>query len=249
MSRRALVGTLAGVLVAGAGAGALGTPADAAQARPAVVEKRVIGHSVQGRPIRAFRLGEPGAPTRVVAMAAMHGDETAPRAILAQLRDGRPIAGVDLWVVPTVNPDGVAGRQRKNARGVDLNRNFPYRWGHSDGQVESGPRPGSEPETRVLMRFLERVDPAFVVSFHQPLNGVDVWGPKKRWFAHRLAHHLRLPRREFACGGACHGTFTQWFNNGFDGVAVTVEYGEKPSRDRMRVRAPRQLLRVLGGSR
>jgi hypothetical protein len=45
----------------------------------------------------------------------------------------------------------------------------------------------------------------------------------------------------------CHGTFTQWYNHRIDGKAVTVEYGDRPGRHRMRVRAPRQLVRVLGG--
>lgn len=221
----------------------------AVPAREAVVEHRVIGFSVRGRPIRAWRLGDPTAPVKAVALAAMHGDEVAPRAILERLRDGRPISGVDLWVVPQVNPDGVFRGQRKNARGVDLNRNFPWAWGPSDGEVESGPRPASEPETRALMRFLRSVDPRYVVSYHQPLYGIDVWGPKKRWFARRLAEHLRLPTKEFACGSTCHGTFTQWFNNSFDGVAVTVEYGERPSWFRMNVSGPRQVLAALGGTR
>jgi hypothetical protein len=51
------------------------------------------------------------------------------------------------------------------------------------------------------------------------------------------------------CGGVCHGTFTEWFMHRFAGTAVTVEYGAHPGRHRMRVTAPRQLLRVLGASR
>lgn len=241
----ALALTVPPLLAPGAGAaGAVG-----GTDRPAVVESRVIGYSVMGRPIRAWRLGDPASPVKAVALAATHGDEQAPAAILAALRDGAPITGIDLWVVTRVNPDGVLRSTRKNARGVDINRNFPHDWAALDGEVESGPRPASEPETRALMRFLGRVDPRFVVSFHQPLHGIDVWGRKKRWFARRLSDHLRLPRKEFSCGGTCHGTFTGWFNARFDGVAVTVEYGPDPSWERMNVRAPRQLLRALGGSR
>ncbi|NYG56682.1 M14 family zinc carboxypeptidase [Nocardioides perillae] len=212
-----------------------------------VLERRVIGRSVRGRAIWAYRLGEPGAP-RAVALATMHGDEPAPRAILRALRDGAPVRGVDLWVVPTYNPDGLARGTRTNARGVDLNRNFPQRWRDLDGRYESGPRPASEPETRAVMGFLDDVDPRWVVSFHQPLHGVDT-DTKRPAFARRLATELRLPRKTFDCGGVCHGTMTMWFNARHRGAAVTVEYGRAPGRHRMRVEAPRQLLRALGGSR
>ena len=125
-----------------------------------------------GRPIRAWRLGEPGK-RRVVLISTMHGNEPHTRQILTSLRDGRPIRGIDLWVIPTYNPDGLARHSRRNARGVDLNRNFPNDWVDLDGNYESGPRPGSEPETRAVMRFLKRIDPVRLISFHQPLDGVD----------------------------------------------------------------------------
>ena len=218
-------------------------PAD----RPAVVEVRIIGHSVKGRPIRAWRLGEPGE-RRIVLVSTMHGNEPHTRGILESLRDGRAIRGVDLWVIPTYNPDGLARGTRRNARGVDLNRNFPYKWADLDGNYESGRRPGSEPETRAVMRFLEEVDPRRVISFHQPLNGVDT-DTKDARFARRLARALRLPRTKLDCGGLCHGTMTMWFNHHFQGAALTVEYGSRPSRRRMVVEAPRQVLGVLGAHR
>ena len=221
--------------------------AQSAERRGAVIEKRTIGHSVAGRPIKAFRLGEPGKK-RVVLISSMHGDEAATRQILFALKDGKPIRGVDLWVVPTYNPDGIARHTRKNARGIDLNRNFPYRWANLNGSYESGPRPASEPETRAMMKFLGDVRPSRILSFHQPLNGVDTDTKNKR-FARKVARKLRLPAKRFDCGGVCHGTMTMWYNHSFRGAALTVEYGARPGRHLMRHKAPRPVLAVFGARR
>lgn len=213
----------------------------------AVIARRVLGESVQGRKIMAYRLGEPGE-TKVVLISTMHGNEPATRRILLALRDGKPIHGIDLWVVPTYNPDGLAAGTRKNAHGVDLNRNFPNDWADLDGNYESGPEPASEPETRAMMKFLRKVKPRRILSFHQPLYGVDT-DTKDRKFARRVARKLDLPRKTFDCGGTCHGTMTGWYNNNFRGSALTVEYGASPPRRLMRTVAPRQVLSVWGAWR
>jgi protein MpaA len=210
-------------------------------------ERRVIGTSVRGREIVAHRLGEPagpGVPT-VVLMSTMHGNEPHTRQILLALESGRPVVGVDLWVVPTYNPDGLAERSRKNAHGVDLNRNFPYKWKELDGSYESGPRPASEPETRVMMRFLRKVRPDYVLSFHQPLRGVDT-DTKNPRFARRVARELHLPAKTLDCGSVCHGTMTMWFNRRFRGTALTVEYGAHPPKHYLRRTVPKQVLSIFG---
>jgi len=214
---------------------------------PAVVEKRMIGKSVRGRPIMAYRLGVPGKPVMML-IATMHGNEAAPRQILKSLIRGPKVRGIDLWVIPTYNPDGMAAHRRKNAHGVDLNRNFPYQWAPLDGNYESGPRPRSEPETRAIIRFLREIKPRRILSFHQPLYGVDT-DTKKPRFARRVARALNLPRTRLDCGGVCHGTMTGWYNHRFSGAALTVEYGAHPARRVMRVTAPRAVVRVLGGWR
>lgn len=213
----------------------------------AVIGKRKLGESVQGRPIRAWHLGEPGKK-KVVLIATMHGNEPAPRQILTRLRDGRKIEGIDLWVVPVYNPDGLARHTRKNAHGVDLNRNFPYHWVDLDGNYESGRRAASEPETRAMMRFLRDIKPAYILSFHQPLNAVDMHVERPR-FARKVANKLNLPTSNLDCGGVCHGTMTGWYNHRYRGFALTVEYGSHPRRERMRVTAPRQVLSIFGASR
>jgi murein tripeptide amidase MpaA len=246
MRLRTLVAT-ATALIAGSLAATPSYAGPAPVDRPAVIERVVIGHSVQGRPITAWHLGQPGK-RRVLLISTMHGDEGKPRQILGALRDGRPIRGIDLWVVPVYNPDGLARGTRKNAHGVDLNRNFPYRWADLDGSYESGQRAGSEPETRAMMRFLREVKPARIISFHQPLYGVDT-DTKNAAFSRRVADALHLPRKSFTCGGVCHGTMTGWFNSRFDGSAVTVEYGYRPSSRHLSKRAPEQVLRVFEARR
>jgi len=185
-------------------------PTVAADGQPTVIGKRVLGRSVQDRKIVAYHLGEPGKK-KVVLISLMHGNEPAPRRILLNLIDGPPVHGVDLWVVPVYNPDGFAHHTRKNAHGVDPNRNYPFKWVPLNGNYESGRRPASEPETRAMMRFLSRIKPAYVLSFHQPLHAVDVTERPK--FSKRVARALGLPMSRLNCGSTCHGTMTMWLNH------------------------------------
>ena len=247
-----VTGMLTGVLVAAVLPASLTRTAQAAPAstsRPAVVEARTIGLTVKRRGILAWRLGQPASRTKVVVLGAMHGNEAGPSRILYNLRDGRPIKGADIWVVPQYNRDGVVRRTRQNARGVDLNRNYPRRWKRLYGATNSGPRPASEPETRAVMAFLREIRPSYVVSFHQPLRGVGRTVRRGSAFVQRLHRGLRLPVKSFNCSGVCHGTMTEWFNANFRGVAVTVEYGRGVSRRQARRSGPDGLLRAVGARR
>jgi predicted deacylase len=220
-------------------------PTVAAEGRPAVIGTRVLGTSVQGRKIVAYHLGERGKK-KVVLISLMHGNEPAPRRILANLVNGAPIHDLNLWVVPVYNPDGFAHHTRKNAHGVDPNRNYPYKWAPLDGGYESGPKPASEPETRAMMRFLKKVKPAYVLSLHQPLHAVDI--TERPAFSKRVARSLGLPMSRLNCGSSCHGTMTMWFNHRFRGFALTVEYGANPPKRKLKS-APGQILKLFGAWR
>ena len=218
--------------------------------RPAVVEKRVIGHSVTGRDIVAWRLGDPRSSKKVLLLAAMHGNEKGAVTTLRSLRDGAPIRGADIWVVPVVNPDGYARGTRQNARKVDLNRNFSASWRKAGGATSSGAKAFSEPETRAVRRFADRIDPTHTISFHQPLDGIDVRDTGNSAWARRLARHIDLPRKAFDCFSSCHGTFSMWFRAKHRrGAVVTVEMVRKPSRRYLTVTAPHAVLRSVGARR
>ena len=86
----------------------------------------LIGHSVDHRPIVATRVGDPAAQVRVLVVGDVHGNERAGERIVARLRRAHP-QGAQLWLIRSANPDGAAAGTRQNARGADLNHNFPYR--------------------------------------------------------------------------------------------------------------------------
>ena len=93
-------------------------------------------------------------------------------AILERLATAPVPAGVDLWLIESMNPDGQAAQQRWNADAVDLNRNFPYQWGPigEPGDPEyAGTGPASEPETQAIVDFVTRIRPVLGLWYHQDL--------------------------------------------------------------------------------
>src|SRR6266516_4871954 len=92
-----------------------------------IIRTESVGRSVRGRPVVVVERGDPDAPTRTLVVGCIHGNEPAGIRIAEQLESVPLPRERDLWVVEDANPDGVAAATRANARGVDLNRNFPWR--------------------------------------------------------------------------------------------------------------------------
>jgi protein MpaA len=136
----------------------------------------MLGRSEQGRPIVAWETGDPNAKRRVLVVGCIHGNEPAGIAIANAVSRARVPAGTDVWVVPDLNPDGVAAGTRQNGRGVDLNRNFPYRWQPLRGIFYSGPHALSERESRIAYTLIRRIRPTMSIWFHQHLGVVDESG-------------------------------------------------------------------------
>lgn len=174
----------------------------------------VLGHSVEGRPIVAFRLGNPKRGPHFLVVGCIHGDECAGVAIARDLSSDTPPQAFDIWIVPNLNPDGSAAHTRQNARGVDLNRNFRYRWrpaGRPWDRHYPGPRPLSEPEARIAVSLIRRVRPAISVWFHQPLGLVDRSGGRPA-LERRYADLVGLPLRRLP---RYPGSATTWENHRF----------------------------------
>ena len=137
----------------------------------------VLGHSVEGRAIKADVIGPNSARRKILLVGCIHGNECAGRGILTAVARLRALKGVQLWLVKEMNPDGTAADTRQNAHGVDLNRNFPYQWQRvSNPTYYSGPHPASEPETRVATALILRIKPAVTIWYHQHEDLVDMAG-------------------------------------------------------------------------
>jgi g-D-glutamyl-meso-diaminopimelate peptidase len=167
-----------------------------------------------------------------------------------------------LWIVPMVNPDGVElvqkgvtdknpmyqellhwnrgsrrfHRWKANARGVDLNDQFPAHWEEERlrrAVMVPGPRdfggtgPLSEPEAAALAEFTERNDFHAVVALHT--QGEEIyWNyrndepPESRAWAERMA--IASGYRAVYLEGSDAG-YKDWFISRFKRPGFTVEAG------------------------
>lgn len=130
---------------------------------------------------------------RVLLLGGIHGDEQTSSAIvfkwLGNLQSGAP--EFQWKIAPVVNPDGLLAPKpvRVNARGIDLNRNFPTpdwqkeapgywaRVTRKDPRRYPGKAPISEPESRWVYDLIEKYKPDVIISVHAPFGVLDFDGP------------------------------------------------------------------------
>lgn len=127
---------------------------------PEVMRLEVIGQSVEGRDLCLVRIGS--GPTRLLMWSQMHGDEpTATVALMdvfnfvVQRRSDafvqELLQNTTLLAIPMLNPDGAERFTRRNAQGLDINRDA---------------RDLATPEGRVLKAVRDRYQPHFGFNLH-----------------------------------------------------------------------------------
>jgi protein MpaA len=163
---------------------------------PSDIQWKIGGYSVEGRPLIHADLGNSESPNTTLILSMVHGDEVTPLYLGLELlswvrENSKSLGDHRLVIAPMVNPDSFfkKPRSRVNARGVDVNRNFPTRdWDARAKKAwkerfKSNPRrfpghvPDSEPETRFQRELIARVRPLKILSVHAPLNFMDYDGP------------------------------------------------------------------------
>lgn len=166
---------------------------------------QTFGTSALGSPLQWYPCRE---KCRILLLATLHGEEPETTVALSRAYRSLPMEALHPAVgsVLCTNPDGMLRGTRCNARGVDLNRNFPTanwqaestpcRWFADDRPGEelfilTGERPGSEPETQALISLIQDQEPEIIVALHGPLACVDdpLASPLGKW----IAKHTGLP--------------------------------------------------------
>jgi protein MpaA len=209
----------------------------------------VIGRSVRGHNITAYRVGDRNAPRKGLVVGNIHGDEPQGLRVTRRIRRAwKNVRGLDLWVIHTVNPDGLAARRRQNAHGVDLNRNFGKLWrrtGPRGGRYYAGRRAFTEPESKAVRGLVLRPRPAVTVWYHQPFGHVipPPFGGDLgvvRDYARLTSYTLRTPP-----GVHYTGTATMWQNAKVpDSTAFVVEFPARTLPQRTIARHARVAVRV-----
>jgi hypothetical protein len=158
---------------------------------PDVARRLVVGQSFEGRELWALVVSaEPDIESpepEVRIIGGIHGNECLTvemvLSIIGWVLEGYGhdeqltnwVEGGELVFVPLVNPDGYMARpaRRRNANGVDLNRNLGFAWVGANGRMGEGSRPFSEVETRALRALGQ--DRSFVLglSYHTKANYVN----------------------------------------------------------------------------
>jgi len=138
---------------------------------------QVLGQTRRGRSLTCVWLGD--GPDRTLILSGVHGDEPQSTDVVRRLGEflaARPalLQGRQVVLFAAVNPDGLEKRIRKNAAGVDLNRNFPasnWKPSHPRGRYHGGPSPASEPETQAMMGIVQEFKPHKIIAVHAISGG------------------------------------------------------------------------------
>ncbi|MBA2404430.1 MAG: DUF2817 domain-containing protein [Bdellovibrionales bacterium] len=113
----------------------------AAAKNPSIMKLFSIGKSVKGKDLWVMKISDNVNVDEVEPefkyISSMHGDEITGREMTVSLIEEMVakygsdaeitelINNTEIYIMPSMNPDGSERKQRGNANGVDLNRNFP----------------------------------------------------------------------------------------------------------------------------
>jgi hypothetical protein len=207
----------------------------------------VIGTGSDGNPINVY-IREPCAGATdvktVFIASSVHGSESGGQLISHELLFNEDIPdNIRIVAVPEINKFGITFRDsngyggRVNSNGVNINRNFDYRWATLPGDVggdgnNKGPTPSSEPETQALVNFVQSIPIDLALHYHDniqyvaavgnstPISLAQTYGNVSSTTPIRPAEGGRVFQR---------GSFDGWQNESLGTPALLIEMAQDQS--------------------
>lgn len=144
---------------------------------PSIARMYSVGKSHEGRDLWVVKISDNVMIDEVEPefkyISSMHGDEITGRELTQFLiadiiknYETNPdikklVDSTEIYIMPSMNPDGSELKQRGNAKGVDLNRNFPD-WIRGDVNSTNN----RQPETQAVMNFQAERKFSLSANFH-----------------------------------------------------------------------------------
>lgn len=144
---------------------------------PDLVTLETAGKSVNGRELWYVKISDNAAQEenepKLLYIANMHGDEVVGRELMIYLirqlvtefnsnpRINKLVSNAQIYIMPSMNPDGFESGNRENANGADLNREFP------DFDSDRNDTPDRRPkEVQAIMALHAKHHFVLALNFH-----------------------------------------------------------------------------------
>jgi hypothetical protein len=202
--------------------------------KPEIVKLFSIGKTVQGRDLWFVKISDNVEKDEIEPefkyVSSMHGDEITGRELLLRLIEDlingygsdseitKLINNTEIFIMPSMNPDGSELKQRANAQNSDLNRDFPD-FSTADNQNTWMNR---EIETQAMMKFQATRNFALSANFHGGTQVVNYpWDTLKDPFPlESLVKDLSIEYASTVEGMYNSTEFHQGVTNGYDWYEV-----------------------------
>lgn len=200
-------------------------------------ESGIIGKNSDNKDIKVYirESCTQSSVKTVVIVGSIHGSENGGQLVAHDLLFNATLPdNVRIVVIPELNGSAINTLDRNNKNGVDLNRNFPYRWSEITIKGENnpsssfyrGPSPASEKETQAAMSFLENFkNISVLLVYHHDLNYTTSVGKTSPAVGKVYADAARMKNSndKGATVVSQHGSLDLWFNQTTNTPTVLVE--------------------------
>ncbi|MEZ4815868.1 MAG: M14 family zinc carboxypeptidase [Bdellovibrionota bacterium] len=148
-----------------------------AEKYPVQTQLITVGQSVRGKNLYFLKISKNAAQDLHLPefkyISSMHGDEITGRELTLSLAEEilakygtdpqitELVDNTEIFIMPSMNPDGSEARTRWNANRSDLNRDFPDFTSDNNNSVD-----GREVETKAIMKFQDQRNFALSANFH-----------------------------------------------------------------------------------